>query len=219
MYEGRCSAITKVTCYYWACTLALWQSVSFYQTIGGWFWNFPHIFQAQLLNSHYIYIYIYTHICIKIQHSCLKINADEGTFDSSSKLATAETQKLHITFSFITAAVRCNRIQQLDINTLVNMQRDIQKSEHHPKSSAKNMQSNGQPFKSQTFHTVHWALNSGAKGLQLTFHIQSDKWLITQSCKSWWGSQVPSLKQAQGVKLQHTKFILMLTTCCLTWWQ
>jgi len=41
MYEGRRSAITNVTCYYWACALALWQLVSFYQPIGGWFWNCP----------------------------------------------------------------------------------------------------------------------------------------------------------------------------------
>jgi len=68
-------------------------------------------------------------------------------------------------FSLITAAVRCNGIQQLDIKALVNMQRDIQKTEHHLKSSAKNMQSNVQPLKSQTFHTVHWALNSSAKRL------------------------------------------------------
>jgi len=39
MYEGRHSAITNVTCYYWVCALALWQCVSFYQAIGGWFWN------------------------------------------------------------------------------------------------------------------------------------------------------------------------------------
>ena len=41
MYEGRCSAITNVTCYYCACALALWQRVSFYQPIGGWLWNCP----------------------------------------------------------------------------------------------------------------------------------------------------------------------------------
>jgi hypothetical protein len=40
MYEGRRSAITNVTCYYWAWALALWQRVSFYQPIGDWFWNF-----------------------------------------------------------------------------------------------------------------------------------------------------------------------------------
>jgi len=43
MYEGRRSAITNVTCYYSACALALWQRVSFYQPIGTWFWNCPHI--------------------------------------------------------------------------------------------------------------------------------------------------------------------------------
>jgi len=42
MYVGKCSAITNFTCYYWACTLALWR-VSFYQPIGGWFWNCPRI--------------------------------------------------------------------------------------------------------------------------------------------------------------------------------
>jgi hypothetical protein len=42
MYEGRCSVITKFTCYYWAYALAIWQRVSFYQPIRGWFWNCPH---------------------------------------------------------------------------------------------------------------------------------------------------------------------------------
>ena len=52
----------------------------------------------------------------------------------------AETQKLHITFSLIAAAVGCNRIQRLGVKTLVKMQRDVEKTEHHLKSSAKNMQ-------------------------------------------------------------------------------
>jgi len=47
------------------------------------------------------------------------------------------------------------------------MERDIQKTEHHLKSSAKNTQSNVQPLKSQTSRTVHWAHNSSTKGLQL----------------------------------------------------
>jgi hypothetical protein len=34
---------------------------------------------------------------IKIQHYCLKNNANEGIFDFSSELVNAETQKLHIT--------------------------------------------------------------------------------------------------------------------------
>jgi hypothetical protein len=38
---GRCSTITNFTCCYWACALALWQRVSFYQPVGGWFWNCP----------------------------------------------------------------------------------------------------------------------------------------------------------------------------------
>jgi len=41
MYEGRRSAVTNITFYYWACALALWQRVSFHQPIGGWFWNCP----------------------------------------------------------------------------------------------------------------------------------------------------------------------------------
>jgi len=41
MYEGKRSGITNFTCYYWAYALALWQCVSFYQPIGGWFWNWP----------------------------------------------------------------------------------------------------------------------------------------------------------------------------------
>jgi hypothetical protein len=41
VYEGRHSAIINVTCYYWACALALWHCVSFYQPIGGWFRNCP----------------------------------------------------------------------------------------------------------------------------------------------------------------------------------
>jgi hypothetical protein len=42
MYEGRHSVITNVTCYCWAWALALWQRISSYQPIGGWFWNCPH---------------------------------------------------------------------------------------------------------------------------------------------------------------------------------
>ena len=45
---GRRSAITNITCYYWACALALWQRVSFYQPIGGWFWNCPRGFVVQI---------------------------------------------------------------------------------------------------------------------------------------------------------------------------
>jgi hypothetical protein len=41
MYEGRRLAITNITCYYWAWALALWQRISFYQPVGGWFWNCP----------------------------------------------------------------------------------------------------------------------------------------------------------------------------------
>jgi hypothetical protein len=41
MCDGRRSAIRKFTCYYWACVLARRQRVSFYQPIGGWFWNCP----------------------------------------------------------------------------------------------------------------------------------------------------------------------------------
>ena len=44
MYERRRSAITNITCYYWACALAIWQCASFYQSIGSWFWNCPRIF-------------------------------------------------------------------------------------------------------------------------------------------------------------------------------
>ena len=41
MYESRRSAMINVTCYCWACALAVWQRVSFYQPVGGWFWNCP----------------------------------------------------------------------------------------------------------------------------------------------------------------------------------
>ena len=41
----------------------------------------------------------------------------------------------------------------------------------HLKSSAKNMQSNKWPFKSQVYCTVHWALNSGAKELTHQSHM------------------------------------------------
>jgi hypothetical protein len=41
IYDSRHSVITNVTCYCWACNLSLWQRVSFYQPIRGWFWNFP----------------------------------------------------------------------------------------------------------------------------------------------------------------------------------
>jgi len=43
MYEVRRSTTTSVTCYYWGCSLALWQRVPFYQPIGSWFWNCPRI--------------------------------------------------------------------------------------------------------------------------------------------------------------------------------
>jgi len=39
IYEGTHTARTEVTCYYWACALTLWQSIYFYQPIGGWFLN------------------------------------------------------------------------------------------------------------------------------------------------------------------------------------
>jgi hypothetical protein len=45
MCEGRRSAITNVTCYYWACALVLWQHISFYQPISGWFWNCPRMYR------------------------------------------------------------------------------------------------------------------------------------------------------------------------------
>jgi len=41
MCGGRCSAIKNGTCYYWACTLAPWQRVYFYQPVESWFWNCP----------------------------------------------------------------------------------------------------------------------------------------------------------------------------------
>jgi hypothetical protein len=50
--------------------------------------------------------------------------------------------------------------------TLVNVQGDAEKTECHLTSLAKNMQSNGQPFKSLVFCTVHWAVDSGVRGLR-----------------------------------------------------
>jgi hypothetical protein len=47
----------------------------------------------------------------------------------------------------------------------VDAQRDAQKMESHLKSLAKNMQNNEWLFKLQVFCRVHWAVNSGAKGL------------------------------------------------------
>jgi hypothetical protein len=41
MHDGSWSEITSITCYYWACALALCHCVFFYQSIGGWFWNSP----------------------------------------------------------------------------------------------------------------------------------------------------------------------------------
>jgi CRISPR/Cas system type I-B associated protein Csh2 (Cas7 group RAMP superfamily) len=49
--------------------------------------------------------------------------------------------------------------------TLVDTHRDAEYTKCHLWSSAKNEQSSGQPFKSHVFCRVHWALNSGAKGL------------------------------------------------------
>jgi len=42
---------------------------------------------------------------------------------------------------------------------------DAEKNEYHLKSSAKIMQSDGWPFKSQLLCAVHSALNCGTKGL------------------------------------------------------
>jgi hypothetical protein len=50
--EGMCSEITKVTCYNWVCTSALWQGVSFYQPIGCWFWNYSRIYTSHMVIIH-----------------------------------------------------------------------------------------------------------------------------------------------------------------------
>jgi len=42
---------------------------------------------------------------------------------------------------------------------------DAQKTEPHLKSLAEKVQNNEWPFKFQIFCRVHWAVNSGAKGL------------------------------------------------------
>jgi hypothetical protein len=48
--------------------------------------------------------------------------------------------------------------------TSVDAQCDGKKTKQNQQSWAKNMQSNGQPFKSQVFCRAHWALNPSAKG-------------------------------------------------------
>jgi len=45
------------------------------------------------------------------------------------------------------------------------MQYHGKKTKHHPKSSPKNMQSNGHQPKSPVLCLVQWAINSGARGL------------------------------------------------------
>jgi hypothetical protein len=49
IYEGTRTARTEFPCYYWACSLTLWQRVYFYQPIGGWFWNNPRIYAVLLM--------------------------------------------------------------------------------------------------------------------------------------------------------------------------
>ena len=49
--------------------------------------------------------------------------------------------------------------------TLVETQCGAEETEWYPNWLAKNMQSNGWPFKSWVFCWVHWVLNSGARGL------------------------------------------------------
>lgn len=53
--------------------------------------------------------------------------------------------------------------------TSVDMQPDSEKINCHLKFLAQNMQSNRQPLKSSVFCRVHWAFNSGSKGLYM-FH-------------------------------------------------
>jgi hypothetical protein len=54
--------------------------------------------------------------------------------------------------------------------TTVYKQCDAEKIKCPLKSSAKNMQSNGQPFNFWTFCRAKWALNSGSKELITYFH-------------------------------------------------
>jgi hypothetical protein len=54
-------------------------------------------------------------------------------------------------------------------STIVHMHCNAGKAKHPLKSSAKNMQSYGQLFKSRVFCRVHWALISGSKGLSTEF--------------------------------------------------
>lgn len=49
--------------------------------------------------------------------------------------------------------------------TSVNTKCDVEKTEHHIKSSTKKTQSNGWPLKSWVFCRVEWANNSSAKRL------------------------------------------------------
>jgi len=49
--------------------------------------------------------------------------------------------------------------------TVVNTQCDAEITECYSKLLVKNMQSNMHPFKFSAKKTVHWAVNSGAKGL------------------------------------------------------
>jgi hypothetical protein len=85
------------------------------------------------------------------------------------------------------------------------MQCDVERTEHHQKSSAKNMQSNEWPFKSQTFCRVCWTLNSGAKGLQLKLYLQQDKCLISQSYKLTSGSQSSKFTASAGLEAMTYK--------------
>jgi hypothetical protein len=51
----------------------------------------------------------------------------------------------------------------------------------HP--SDKNVQSNGRPFKSAVFCTIHWALNSSAKGLRINLSSMGVNMSECPKCK------------------------------------
>jgi hypothetical protein len=46
-----------------------------------------------------------------------------------------------------------------------------------PLSLAKNVQSNGQPFKSVVVCRVHWSLDSGARGLRIELFLHKVCWM------------------------------------------
>jgi len=73
--------------------------------------------------------------------------------------------------------------------TLVDVQCDAEKTEQQLKCLVMNVQSNGQPFKSQFPCRVHWVLNFSTKGLVLDMWKIQDLAMIFSGWGCWSGTE------------------------------